>query len=63
VAVGRASAFIVCAYFRWDCWLLGSRGSAVFLSHDDYGIAVAPTGRDAAALDAQLRALDGVAGA
>ncbi len=33
------SLFIVCVLFLWDCWVYGSCGHVVMMSHDEYGLA------------------------
>jgi hypothetical protein len=51
------SFLIVCAIFLWDCWMLGSGGSIVFLSHDEYGFVVGPVERDSSHLLSALNKL------
>ena len=52
------SFLILCVLFLWDCWLFDGRGSAVQLSHDEFGTAFTPRDLDAADLERQLRRLD-----
>ena len=42
------SFLIVCVLFLWDCWLFGSAGNLLVLSHDEYGLAFGRKNRDSA---------------
>jgi hypothetical protein len=42
------SFLIVCVLFLWDCWIFGSGGNVVMMSHDEYGLAFARKNRDSA---------------
>jgi len=44
------SFFIVCVLFLWDCWIFGSCGNVVMMSHDEYGLAFGRKNRNSHSL-------------